>query len=64
MKDQSTQLSMPDREGASEGGIVLYEIEATDWEAANVEFCKRMGRGSYIPNPMKKSLPVSSLKQG
>lgn len=64
MKDQSTQLSMPDREGASEGGIVLYEIEATDWEAANVEFCKRMGRGPYTPNLLTRSIPLSSLKMG
>lgn len=49
MTDQSTQLRKPERDGEAEGGVILYEIEAPDWEAANVEFCKRTGRDPYVP---------------
>lgn len=49
MTDQSTQLSKPERDGLAEGGVLLYEIEADDWEAANVEFCKRTGTTYYGP---------------
>lgn len=49
MTDQSTQLSKPERDGAAEGGVLLYEIEADTWEQANVIFCEKMGRGPYVP---------------
>jgi hypothetical protein len=49
MTDQSIQLSMPGRDGAAEGGVRLYEIEADSWEQANVKFCERLGREPYVP---------------
>lgn len=49
MTDQSIQLSKPERDGEAEGGILYCEIEAPDWETANVVFCEKMGRAPYVP---------------
>jgi len=49
LTDQSTQLSTPEKDFTSLGGVVIHQIEAPDWEAANVEFCRWFGREPYEP---------------